>query len=70
MHNNAPELSPDSIAFKAVDDAGAEDMICLCDTNGGRILTWEIEEASKARSSDMRAPVESIVITIRSSGCE
>ena len=41
--------------IKAVDDAGV-DLICLCDTNGGR-LPWEIEEGVKAAASALRAPV-------------
>jgi len=50
---NNPEFAIDCI--KAVDDAGA-DLICLCDTNGGR-MPWEIEEATKAAIVALRAPV-------------
>src|SRR5271170_1483475 len=41
--------------IKAVDDAGV-DLICLCDTNGGR-MPWEIEDAVKAAIAALRAPV-------------
>ena len=41
--------------IKAVDDAGV-DLICLCDTNGGR-LPCEIEDAVKAAIAALRAPI-------------
>ncbi len=41
--------------LKAVDEAGA-DLICLCDTNGGR-LPHEIESAVKAAQAAVRCPV-------------
>jgi len=41
--------------LKAVDDAGV-DLVCLCDTNGGR-MPWEIEDATKAALGTLRAPV-------------
>jgi len=41
--------------IKAADDAGV-DLICLCDTNGGR-LPFEIEEAVKAALPAVRAPL-------------
>ncbi len=39
----------------ALDDAGV-DLICLCDTNGGR-MPWEIEEGVKAAAATVRAPL-------------
>ncbi len=41
--------------LKAVDDAGV-DLVCLCDTNGGR-MPWEIEQGTIAAAAAMRAPV-------------
>ncbi|MBF6559252.1 MAG: citramalate synthase [Candidatus Binataceae bacterium] len=41
--------------IRAVDEAGV-DLICLCDTNGGR-MPWEIEDAVKAAAAAVRAPL-------------
>ena len=41
--------------LKALDDGGV-DLICLCDTNGGR-MPWEIEEGVRAAAAAARAPV-------------
>ena len=43
-YHDAPDFAIDCI--KAVDEAGV-DLICLCDTNGGR-LPFEIEDGVKA----------------------
>jgi len=50
---NNPEFA--IACIKAVDDAGV-DLICLCDTNGGR-MPWEIADAVKAAIAALRAPV-------------
>jgi 2-isopropylmalate synthase len=50
---DAPEFAIDCI--KAADEAGV-DLICLCDTNGGR-LPFEIEEGVKAALAAIRAPI-------------
>jgi 2-isopropylmalate synthase len=50
---NNPEFA--IACIKAVGDAGV-DLICLCDTNGGR-LPWEIEEGVKAAASSVQAPI-------------
>ena len=52
-YRDAPEFAIDCI--KAADDAGV-DLICLCDTNGGR-LPFEIEEGVKAALAAIRAPI-------------
>lgn len=41
--------------LKALDDGGV-DLICLCDTNGGR-MPWEIDEGVRAAAAAVRAPV-------------
>jgi 2-isopropylmalate synthase len=41
--------------LKALDDGGV-DLICLCDTNGGR-MPWEIEEGVRAAAAAVRAPL-------------
>ena len=50
---NNPEYA--IACIKAVDDAGV-DLVCLCDTNGGR-MPWEIEDATRAAIAALRAPV-------------
>src|SRR6202158_3180298 len=50
---NNPEYA--IACIKAVDDAGV-DLICLCDTNGGR-MPWEIEDATTAAIAALRAPI-------------
>jgi 2-isopropylmalate synthase len=52
-YHDAPDFTLDCI--KAVDAAGA-DLICLCDTNGGR-LPFEIEDGVKAALAAVRAPL-------------
>jgi 2-isopropylmalate synthase len=52
-YHDAPEFAIECI--KAVDDAGV-DLICLCDTNGGR-LPFEIEDGVKAAIAAVRAPI-------------
>jgi 2-isopropylmalate synthase len=37
-------------------DEGGVDLICLCDTNGGR-MPWEIEEGVRAAAAAVRAPL-------------
>ncbi len=41
--------------LKALDEGGV-DLICLCDTNGGR-MPWEIEEGVRAAAAAVRAPL-------------
>ncbi|HTT74542.1 MAG TPA: citramalate synthase [Candidatus Binataceae bacterium] len=52
-YHDAPEFAIDCL--KAVDEAGV-DLICLCDTNGGR-LPFEIEDGVKASLAAVRAPI-------------
>ena len=49
---NNPEYA--IACIKAVDDAGV-DLVCLCDTNGGR-MPWEIEDATRAAGAALHAP--------------